>query len=271
MGMMRKVNLGSVVALLLVAGCAAPSAKPPISASDVPEVRAGSGVLIGYLPRAELPDSLALLPAPPVPGSARAAADEEAYRAAKQATPERRQMAISDTQLSFPKAAEVFSCSLGIQVTEAETPHLYMLLRRTLADAGLSTYRAKDHYKRVRPFVQYKERACDPHEEPRLVNDGSYPSGHSALGWAWALVLTEIAPERSKDILARGYAFGQSRVVCGVHWQSDVDAGRLMGSAAVARLQSDPLFLAQKAEAKAEFAAAKARAERSGVKPPNCQ
>lgn len=249
----------SLLVLAVLTSCAAPAPKPPISAADVPEIRAGSGILIGYLPRSVLPDSLALLPPPPAPNSAAFAADEDAYKAGKAVSAERRQMAISDTNLSFPKAAEVFSCSLGIKVTEADTPNLYMLLRRTLADAGLSTYGAKDHYKRVRPFVQYKERACDPAEEPRLVNDGSYPSGHSALGWAWALVLAEIAPERSKEILARGYAFGQSRVICGVHWQSDVDAGRVMGAAAVARLHADSLFLAQKAEAAREYAAAKAK------------
>lgn len=60
-------------------------------------------------------------------------------------------------------------------------------------------------------------------------------------------------------ILARGRAFGESRVVCNVHWYSDVVAGRFMGAAAVARLHGDPIFLAEVEAAKAEFAALQAK------------
>ena len=87
---------------------------------------------------------------------------------------------------------------------------------------------------------------CTPQEEAKLVKDGSYPSGHNAVGWAWALVLAEVAPERATAILARGRAFGDSRPVCNVHWQSDANAGRVMGAAAVARLHADPVFRADR-------------------------
>ena len=97
-----------------------------------------------------------------------------------------------------------------------------------------------------------------------MRKDGSYPSGHTAIGWAWALILTEIAPERADAVLARGRAFGESRVVCNVHWHSDVVEGRFMGAAAVARLHADPGFLADIEAVKAEYA--KVRAE--GLKPP---
>ena len=79
------------------------------------------------------------------------------------------------------------------------------------------------------------------------------------MGWAWALVLSEVSPERATALLTRGYAFGQSRVICGVHWQSDVDAGRLMGAATVARLHGDVTFLAQLAAAKAEVQATRSQ------------
>lgn len=57
-----------------------------------------------------------------------------------------------------------------------------LALRRSLVDAGLATYGAKDHYQRMRPFVENKEASCTPAEEAKLAKDGSYPSGHSALG-----------------------------------------------------------------------------------------
>ena len=100
------------------------------------------------------------------------------------------------------------------------------------------------------------------------MKDGSYPSGHTAIGWAWALILCEIAPEQTDAILARGRAFGQSRVICNVHWHSDVVEGRFMGAAAVARLHVDPAFRAEIEAAKAELAAVRAK----GLKPTrDCQ
>jgi acid phosphatase (class A) len=91
----------------------------------------------------------------------------------------------------------------------------------------------------------------------------SYPSGHASIGWAWALTLAEVAPERAGAVLARGLAFGQSRVICGVHYRSDMEAGRIVGAATVARLHSDPVYTAQVAEARKEVAAARAAGSRS--------
>mgnify|MGYP003064931414 CR=1 FL=1 len=46
---------------------------------------------------------------------------------------------------------------------------------------------------------------------------------------------------------------GQSRVICGYHFQSDVDAGRLVASAVVARLHANKEFMEQLTKAKVEF------------------
>jgi acid phosphatase (class A) len=137
---------------------------------------------------------------------------------------------------------------------------LYVLLRRTLMDGGLATYTAKNHYQRRRPFMEFKETSCTPQEEPKLEKDGSYPSAHSAVGWTWALVLAELVPDRANAALQRGYAFGQSRVICGVHWQSDVDEGRVVGAGVVARLHADPAFNADLQAAKTELEAVQTRA-----------
>jgi len=168
-------------------------------------------------------------------------------------------LAIEDANLMFPAAAGTFSCALGIPITEEDTPHLYMLLRRTLADAGLSTYTAKNKYQRRRPFMVNKAPTCTPDEESHLEKDGSYPSGHTAIGWAWALILSEIAPERVDTIIVRGRAFGESRNVCNVHWHSDVVEGRFIGAAAVARLHADTVFRAGMEAAKAEYKAIRAK------------
>lgn len=242
--------------VVMAAGCASidKGGKPDV----VPEVR--PGILAGYLPTDMLPNSLAFLPPPPSPGSAAFALDEEVSKNALvlRGTP-RWELAADDANLMFPPAAGTFSCALNAPISEDYTPHLYLLLRRTLADAGLSTYTAKNHYMRKRPFVLNKAPTCTPDEEEHLAQDGSYPSGHTAVGWAWALVLTEIAPERSNQLLARGRAFGRSRVICNVHWNSDVLEGLSVGAAAVARLHADPGFRTALAAAKSEVAAVRAK------------
>lgn len=241
-----------LAAAALLAGCAsAPTA--PTSAAEVGELRPGTGYMKGYLARSELPDSLALLPPPPADGSAAYADDVAAFRSltALQGGP-RGAQAARDADLRFPQAAGTFACALGVQVSEQSTPNLTMLLRRTLTDAGLSTYKAKDKYHRTRPFATFNVASCTPDKDADLRKDGSFPSGHSAAGWAWALVLTELAPDRTDALLQRGRAFGQSRAVCGVHWKSDIEAGRLIGAAAVARLHDNAVFKAQLAAARAE-------------------
>jgi acid phosphatase (class A) len=267
----RSAALCATAGAALLAGCQTAPPAPPAPPTDpavVGEFRPGSGYMKGYLDRKQLPDSLALLPRPPAEGSAEAAADLAVYRATRalRDTP-RWALAASDDNLKWPKAGEVFSCALDLPISQDATPHLNMLLRRTLLDAGLATYAAKDTYKRQRPFAALNEGTCAPASEASLRNDGSYPSGHAALGWAWGMVLTAIAPDRADALLQRAHAFGQSRVICGVHWQSDVDNGRVMGAAAVARLQSDATFLAQAALARQEIAAARARGSKS---PLNC-
>jgi acid phosphatase (class A) len=252
----------AVVAALMAQGCAnrpsnqdaVPSRAAPLTGAEVtPSMPAG------YLPASATPDSLQLLPPPPSPGSAAAALDEDVNRRsiALQSTA-RGTLAVRDADLSFPDAAGTFSCAIDAPITERDTPHLYRLLQRTLVDAIHSTTTAKDHYLRVRPYVLNKEPLCAP-----TGSVGSYPSGHSTIGWAWALILTAMASEHTDAILARGRAFGQSRLICNAHWQSDVVEGRFLGAGTFARLQADPAFRADFAAAVGELGAARAQ----GLKP----
>ena len=94
---------------------------------------------------------------------------------------------------------------------------------------------------------------CTPADEDALRKDGSYPSGHTSIGWGWALLLCELFPEQTDALLKRGWEFGQSGIICNAHWQSDVNKGRIMGAAAVARLHADPGFLKDLEAAKKEI------------------
>ena len=227
------------------------------SPSDLKELK--HGLVQGYLAQDTLPDSLELLAPPPAPGSAAQALDDEYANLSidLQGTP-RWNQAAKDADLDFPAAASIFSCSLGVEISEERTPRLYTLLRRSLTDAGLASYKAKIHYQRPRPFMSNRQSICTPEDESILRSDGSYPSGHTSVGWAWALILSEIAPSQQDQILQRGIEYGKSRNVCNVHWYSDVQAGRLIGSATVAQLHANPVFRADLRAAAAEVKAQKA-------------
>jgi len=247
-------------AALLLSACTATGQSD--SAEEIPEIR--PGVLQGYLPMDRPVESKLFVPPPPAPGSARQAADKTIARRLQEleGTP-RWELAARDAELAFPQSAEIFSCSLGLPITEQDTPDLYMLLRRTMADVGLATYSAKDAYQRERPFMINGGAICTPEDEAFLREDGSYPSGHTSLGWGWALILAELAPERAETIVARGRAFGESRNVCNVHWYSDVVAGRMVGATAVALLHDNEEFLTAMAAARADIA----RARKAGLQP----
>ena len=218
----------------------------------------------GYLPFDAIPDSAVLLPPPPAEGSAAMARDAEVSREnLKLKETPRWDLAYRDAQLIFPEAFYGFSCIMGVPITETATPTLYALLRKIALDAGFSTRGAKGKYNRLRPFMLNNEPICTPDVKDALMNNGSYPSGHTAVGWAWALVLAELSPELTDAIIARGREFGESRLVCNVHWQSDVDAGRFMASATVARLHAEAAFRADMDKAREELQTARAK----GLKP----
>jgi acid phosphatase (class A) len=214
----------------------------------------------GYLELGELPNSLALLPPPPAMSSAPESYDQDVARAALALQgSDRFKLAALDADLRFPGAAGTFSCALGAPINVKDTPTLYRLLQRVMSDASNATAVSKKKYRHARPFMLDGEATCQPSEEDELRQNGSYPSGHSSIGWAWAEVLAEIAPDRLDEILERGRAFGKSRIVCNVHLASDVVGGRTIAAATVVRLHADPGFLADMQAAKKELEVLRAK------------
>lgn len=210
-----------------------------------------------FLQSDQVANSLKLLPPPPQPGSAQFDYDEAQYKWGKmQRITPRGKQAFEDSKLSGEALSNAFSEAFGLKISKENTPEIYKLIVRMREDAGdLATRDAKGHYMRMRPFLFFNEKSLTPNDEQYLAGNGSYPSGHTSIGWATALVLAEINVDRQDEILKRGFEFGQSRVICGVHYQSDVDAGRVVASSVVARLHACPEFAAQLAKAKKEFKA----------------
>jgi acid phosphatase (class A) len=255
----------AVMALSLFTGCGVKnedSSQVRSKLGQVPEFHPelGLGALQGYLDPKDLPNSLELIPPPPLAGSAALAHDEEVAKSSfpLRGTP-RFALAAADFDLKLPHLVNDFSCGLNAPVTKDNAPYLYTLMSRAFSDLAMSTYAAKNHYQRQRPFQENHQPIAVPDARKFLEKDPSYPSGHTAVGWGFGLILSEIEPDRAEKILDRGRSFGESRIVCNHHWYSDVVWGRFMGAAIVARLHGDPTFRADLEAAKAEVAAIRAK------------
>ena len=208
----------------------------------------------GFLKQYQLPSTLKYLPAPPDTLSAAFFNDYYRYQWGRSLRPTPRGLeARADSTWQMDVIGR-FEAAYGMPINAQATPELYKLAGKVLTDMAHSTDEAKNYYKRQRPYAHFNQPTLIPESEETLRNNGSYPSGHTAMGWGLALVLAEINVARQDQILERGYQFGQSRVIAGYHYQSDVDAGRLAASAAVARLHADEGFARQMQKAKEEFA-----------------
>lgn len=239
----------AVFACLLLAGCAAAPAAIP-GAPAAPSARSMLGQ--GYLPREALPDSLLINPPPPAAGSAAEARDREGAEAALKLQPGPRfDLARVDADLFVPTATAVFSCAAGFPI--GASSRLDAMLRKSASDFALAVYPTKTKYMRPRPFIANGKPVCTPEMEGLLRKDGSYPSGHAAIGYGWGLVLAQVFPHRAAELVARGQAFGDSRRVCNVHWRSDIEQGQDVAAAVFARLQSEPAYQADLAGVREEM------------------
>ena len=216
--------------------------------------------LIGWaqkplLDSTQMPDAVRFLPPPPDTASAAFQYDQAQYRWGKEQRNDSTRLAIAvgDAIWSIDNICKIYSGVLGFEISEQNAPAIYRMLTLGLLSTDQAGKLPKSHYMRTRPYVFYNEPTIYPGDEKWLRTNGSYPSGHTILGWSAALLLTEVAPDHADTILARGYMYGQSRVIAGYHWQSDVDAARLVASAAVARLHADKRFLKLMKKARREY------------------
>jgi acid phosphatase (class A) len=152
-------------------------------------------------------------------------------------------LAQSDAQMTYTRFAE----PLGISLDPAKLPIVMHLPSRMERDVLDTAFEAKGYFNRPRPFQRFAvTHVCGsntpPQPEAHPTKGSSYPSGHMVFGWGLALTLAEIAPDDAQAILVRGREYGESRIVCGVHYPSDVAAGQVIATAVVERLHSVPEF-----------------------------
>jgi acid phosphatase (class A) len=208
-----------------------------------------------------------VLPPAPVPGDPRYDADRQIFRITRGlvGTP-RWTLATADVKTSVPSLMEDFSCAAGVELTPTKAAHLVALVTKAASDTSHETNIAKDHDKRLRPFQIDDGEICQAKAD--LADSYDYPSGHTTWGWTWATILAELIPDRATQILARGRAYGESRIVCGAHNASAVWAGWLSASVTLTAVRATAAYKADFAAAKTELDAL--RSLPSAVKPQKC-
>ena len=140
-----------------------------------------------YFSTAEMPNAVKYMPGPPERGTARFAYDSAQYVWGKSMRATARgEKARLDAEFSIERMAAIFSPVMGIEISEKNTPALWKLLEDATATTGKACHIAKETYMRPRPYMVYNEPTLVPEDEEDLSHNGSYPSGHTTLGWSTA-------------------------------------------------------------------------------------
>ena len=196
-------------------------------------------------------DASRLLPPPPVAGSVEEKAEFDELRTiAARSTPQMRAIAKHDAEDETP---DIFNATIGFDL--AARPATFKLLKMVVEEEDGDTKGAKAFFHRERPYaVDASLKTCTPVKPGKAAN--SYPSGHASLSFSTGVVLASLMPEKSQAILARASEYAEHRLVCGVHFRSDIVAGQQFGTVLALRLMQNPQFQAQMNLARAELSAA---------------
>jgi acid phosphatase (class A) len=189
-----------------------------------------------------------LLPPPPPAGSLgeRAELDDLLHLQAVRTATEAR-LAQRDVERSVFRFADALGNPPAFN--PQRLPLTTALFQHLWGDENAVLAPAKRAFGRPRPFA-VEPRLAPITERPSSL---SYPSGHSMWAYATALVLADLVPERRAEILARADQYAHNRNIAGVHYPSDVEAGRLAGTALAAMLFTCPAFEREEAAARREL------------------
>jgi len=246
------------VSAILAAGAAVltmGAAQPARAPSPAKPPMAPVGAASGYLGE-RAPDTYAILPPSPTPGDPRDVTDRAIFRATRglEGSPRWTQAQNDANQAGIVKD---LACAIGVELTPQNAPRTLALLLKAAPDVSRATNHPKGIYKRPRPYLRDEGPIC-VEKTPGLAASPDYPSGHNTWAWTVGLIMAELVPDRATPILVRARAFGENRLICGVHSLSAVEMGQLNGSIVVAGLHGNPQFRADMDAARAEIAAARA-------------
>jgi acid phosphatase (class A) len=245
----------AAAAIATIGAAQAPTPAPgPASASAPTPSPMASTPVPGYMGEAA-PDTYKILPPAPVAGTTRYETDRSIYLGTRSLKDTPR-WALAQNDVNQFAILKDLSCAIGVDLTPANAPKTTALMARIGRDVARATDHPKDIYRRQRPYLIDEGPTC-VEKSAALSASPDYPSGHNTWGWTVGLIRAELAPDRATEILARARAFGESRLVCGVHNMSAVEAGRTNGSVLVAGLHGSAEFRSDLEVARKEVAAAR--------------
>jgi acid phosphatase (class A) len=230
------------------------TATVPADAADPasPAPKSGRHKILWILTQ-EQADPSHLLPPPYKDGSDLQKADlAEVERVYRTRTPERRAQAEWDDK---HESVELFQGVLGPQFDLARLPLTAKVMSEVDNDQAVAANIAKRYFLRNRPWaIDPSLVACD--FKPNAAPLTSYPSGHATLSYSTGYILAALMPEEAQAILARAQEYAYSRVVCGAHYPSDIEASHALGTELAIMLLENPTFHAQFEGARDELRAA---------------
>lgn len=248
----------ALVALMALGGCAssiAPAMTP--SVAEAP----------GYLDEARLMALAEAVPVAPVVGSETDIADKatsDRYRVVQGG--DRWLLATAHAELRPAYGLPHFDCVLGTRLASAPTPRLTALFDKVLHDANEAAERVKARSFRARPVGDDPARAACQRLTEAQRRTPSYPSGSAAVGAAYGEVLAALAPDRATETRRIGHEIAVSRVVCGMHYPTDVAVGESLGRDVAREIVASPGFQADLVAARAELTTARS----AGLTNPAC-
>jgi acid phosphatase (class A) len=227
-------TFAKALSLLLVVGLASPvfaeDAKPFADAKEI--------------------NLLDLLPPPPANDSAQMKAElGEILTIQVTRTPEMAARAVADAEENVWRFSDVID---NPKFTKENLPKFSAFFDRVVETEGAVVDPAKDVWKRPRPHL-YSDlvKPIVP-----LSKSGSYPSGHTTVGTLMGIVLANMVPEKRTAIMARAWEYGHNRVVGGIHYASDIEAGRIAGTVIAQTIMTHDDYKTEYEGAKAELRAA---------------
>jgi len=243
-------------ALILAAACA--FAAPATARQAAP---------VSYLDHTAIQALADTVPPTPVEGSAAVQADVIASdRLRTLENTDRWMLATRHAELRPALALAHFDCALGFRITAEDSPRLVSILEKVLHDANEAAELAKARAFRPRPVGADPERpACQVVSAPARASP-SYPSGSATVGSAYGEVIAALDPEHAAEATRIGHEIGVSRMVCAMHYPSDVAEGERLGKAAFQQIAATEAFQADAVVAREEIAHARA----AGLTSPAC-
>ncbi len=193
-------------------------------------------------------DAADMLPAPPADDSATNKAE---IRQLHQIEDRRTPAAVAHAQAD---AAErdifIFKPVLGDGFNAKALPLTAALSAHVEEDELADIEPVKRVFGRLRPY-QF-DKSLHPVCRATMKND-SYPSGHAMSGYLEALVLASMLPEKKDAIFARADDFAHSRLVCGVHHATDLEASKELAYALFGVMADSARFKVERSAAEREL------------------